>query len=430
MNGIFDIVAALFVIATVFAYINHKVIKLPPAIGMMVAALTSSIILVGIESLFPQAKVAVIVHDAISSIDFTFTLMHVMLSFLLFAGALHVDLEALKKWWTAIFSLAGIGTVISTALVGFGTWAVLDFLELGVSLPYCLVFGALISPTDPVAVLGIMKAARAPRDVEIKVVGESLFNDGVGVVIFAILLAFASGGDGHGGPPLDGVGIAILVVQEVVGGVLLGLIGGFLTYYAMRSLDEPYLEMLLSLGLVMGIILVAFNLHFSAPLASVIAGLFIGNRGRAFAMSERTRDTLDTIWTFVDETLNALLFLMIGFEFVIIPLDGAYGVAAVGVILVCLAARIVAVFVPLTALTALRVQFRKGTRRLLFWGGLKGGISVALALSLPEFEGRDVVVTITYAVVVSSILMQGLTIGALIKRLMPPDEREEEASAH
>jgi len=430
MNGIVDIIAALFVIATFFAYINHKVIKLPPAIGMMVAALTASIVLVGVESFFPEARIAIMVHEAISSIDFSFTLMHVMLSFLLFAGALHVDLEALKKWWAAIFALAGIGTIISTVIVGLGTWLVLDLIDLSVPLAWCMVFGALISPTDPVAVLGIMKAARAPKDVEIKVVGESLFNDGVGVVIFAILVAFASGSDGHGGHELDAVGIAILVVQEIVGGVLLGLMGGFLTYYAMRTLDEPYLEMLLSLGLVMGIILVAFNLHFSAPLASVVAGLFIGNRGRAFAMSERTRDTLDTIWTFFDETLNALLFLMIGFEFIIIELKWPYALAVVLIVIVCLFARLVAVFVPLTALATLR-SFRTGTRRLLFWGGLKGGISVALALSLPKFEGREIILTITYGVVVASILMQGLTIGKLIQRLMPPDETEPaDAAAH
>ncbi len=413
---IFDLIAALFIIAAFFAYLNHKVLKLPPAIGMMVAALVSSMLLVAGHALFPSLGFAERFRDLIAEIDFSYALMHGMLSFLLFAGALHVDLEALKKRWVPIAALAAGGTVISTALVGLGMWSGLSLLGYPVALPYCMVFGALISPTDPVAVLGIMKAAGAPEDVEVKTVGESLFNDGLGVVIFAVLVAWAGLG-GHTAELSPGAVLGLLA-QEVLGGVALGLASGFATFYLLRSLDEPYLEMLISAALVMLINLVAFKLHLSGPLAAVIAGLLIGNRGRALAMSERTNATLDTIWTFVDETLNALLFLLIGFEFLILPLRLEYAFAALLGIGVCLGARSAAVAIPLTLLR-FRYHFIRGTRRILIWGGLKGGISVALALSLPNFEGRDILLAITYAVVVSSILMQGLTISRVIKRFTP-----------
>lgn len=414
---IFDLIATLFIVAALFAYLNHKVLKLPPAIGMMSAALVASMLLVAGHALFPNLGFTERFRTLVAEIDFSYALMHGMLSFLLFAGALHVDLEALKKRWVPIAALAAGGTVISTALVGFGMWAGLRLMGTPVALPYCMVFGALISPTDPVAVLGIMKAAGAPEDVEVKTVGESLFNDGLGVVIFAVMLAWAGLGGGHTEELSAGVVLSLLA-QEVLGGVALGLASGFATFYVLRSLDEPYLEMLISVALVMLINLVAFKLHLSGPLAAVIAGLLIGNRGRALAMSERTNATLDTIWTFVDETLNALLFLLIGFEFLILPLRVEYAFAALLGIGVCLGARSAAVAIPLTLLR-FRYHFIRGTRRILIWGGLKGGISVALALSLPDFEGREILLAITYAVVVSSILMQGLTIGRVIKRFTP-----------
>lgn len=401
---IFDLITAMFIVAAFFAYLNHKLLKLPPAIGMMVAALVSSVLLVASDAIFPSLGFAAQVHGLIAQIDFSYALMHGMLSFLLFAGALHVDLDALKQRWVPIAALALGGTLISTALVGLGTWAGLRLVGVPVALPYCMVFGALISPTDPVAVLGIMKAAGAPEDVEVSTVGESLFNDGLGVVVFAVLVAWAGLGSGHGA--LDAVGVAQLLAQEVLGGVALGGLAGLATFYVLRSIDEPYLEMLISVALVMFINLAAPRLHISAPLAAVVGGLLIGNRGRALAMSERTNATLDTIWTFVDETLNALLFLLIGFEFLILPLKVEYGFAALMAIGICLGARSAAVAIPLTLLR-FKYHFIRGMRRILIWGGLKGGISVALALSLPPFEGRDVILTITYAVVVSSILIQG-----------------------
>lgn len=411
----FDTVAILFVVAAVFAYANHKLFKLPFAIGVMLAGLFASLLMVGVDTLFPTLGLAELVHGVLNDVDFAEALMHGMLSFLLFAGALHTDMDTLKKWAMPIAVLASVGVLISTFVVGFGAYGIFSMLGFDVPLMYCLVFGALITPTDPVAVLGIMKAAGAPKAVEIKVIGESLFNDGVGVVVFTVLLAIATGGGG-GHEEMGALDVLTLIGVEVVGGVALGLISGFFAYLSLRSLNEPNLETLISVALVMGITFLAFQFHTSAPLACVVAGLFIGNQGRHDAMSEPTEEAVDTVWSFIDEALNAILFLLVGAQVVFVNFSVDYVLAALLVIFLATAARAAAVFVPM-AILGRRRPFLSGTSRMLWWGGIKGGISIALALSLPPFDGRELILTATYAVVIVSVLLQGLTIGGYIQRL-------------
>lgn len=418
---IFDTVAILTVVAAVFGYLNHKLVRLPFAIGILVAGLLGSLVVLGIHAVVPELGLATLATDVLDDIDFAEALMHGMLSFLLFAGALHTDMDSLRKWATTIGVLASVGVMISTGLIGVGSWLVFGALGFDIPLTYCLVFGALITPTDPVAVLGIMKAAGAPKDTEIKVIGESLFNDGVGVVVFTVLLAIATGGGGHGAEEAVGAATVLkLIGIEVVGGILLGLVSGYVTYLSLRSLNEPNLETFISVALVMGITFIAFQVHTSAPLACVVAGLFIGNQGRHDAMSDATETAVDTVWEFIDEALNAVLFLMVGLQVVTIDFSGSYVTAAVLIILLGVTARGIAVYVPITLMSK-RSPYPPGTRLVLWWGGIKGGISIALALSLPPFEGRDVILAVTYAAVIVSVLVQGLTIGRLIQRVSEPD---------
>jgi monovalent cation:H+ antiporter, CPA1 family len=363
-----------------------------------------------IDAIVPDIELAMTIRAVVLEVDFAEAVLSGMLSLLLFAGALHTDLSALRKRLTPILTLATVGVIISATLAGLVAYVVFGALGIEISLAWCLVFGALISPTDPIAVLGIMKAAGAPKELEIKVIGESLFNDGVGVVLFAILVGVAASVDAQ----VSTSEVAMLLGKEIVGGVALGIAVGYLCYRAVRSLDEPNLEILITLAGVFALGLVAARLHVSAPLAAVIAGLFLGNHGRAHAMSERTQDTLDTVWTFIDETLNALLFLLIGIEVFAIDYSRSdYLVAALVLVPAVLCARLVGVAAPLTVLRA-RLAIGQGTIRVLTWGGLKGGISIALAMKTPEFPGRNAVLTVTYAVVVFSIIVQGLTVGRLI----------------
>ena len=414
--AIFDTAAVLMVLAALFSYINHRFIRLPFTIGLTLSGLIAAGAVLAIDALVPALGLGAAVRSSMSLIDFHESLMRGMLGFLLFAGALHINFDALMNRKVPITVLATVGVVLSTALVGFGSYVLFGLVGLDVSLPYCLVFGALISPTDPIAVLGIMKSLGVPHSLEIKVAGESLFNDGVGVVVFSILLAVASGGN-HGAQ--DVASVATLFAHEVLGGIGLGLLAGYVVYRAMKTLDEPNLEVFLSFGLVMGIVVTAFRLHLSAPLACVVAGLFIGNQGRRLAMGERTAEALDLVWAFVDHALNAVLFLLVGLEVAAsLTLTPAHLVAAAVLIIVVLAARLVSVAVPIQVLR-LGMQFTRGVVPILTWGGLKGGISIALALSLPDFPGRTAVVTSTSIIVAFSVIVQGLTIGPLIRRLMP-----------
>lgn len=412
---LFDILAIVISLTAGFSYLNHRFIGLPVTIGVMVIALLASLLLQIIDLLgFHIGD-----HAArwLSTIDFNATLLHGMLSYLLFAGALHVNLDDLheQKWTIGI--LATVGTVVSTFLVGTITWWVLGLL--GVTLPFimCLVFGALISPTDPIAVLGILKNAKAPKSLEVKITGESLFNDGVGVVIFLVLAEIATGTHeptvGH---------IAGLFAQEAIGGTIFGLALGALGYGLLKSIDQYQVEVIITLALVTGGYALANALHLSGPIAIVVAGLVIGNHGRKFAMSEKTREHLDVFWELLDEILNAVLFVLIGLEVLVLTFTQEYLLASLALIPLILLCRLVAIGLPMTMLRRVRT-FSPGAVWLMTWGGLRGGISVALALSLPTSPERDVILAITYAVVVFSIVVQGLTMEKLVKRLAPPDAK-------
>jgi CPA1 family monovalent cation:H+ antiporter len=407
---ILNIAAILITISAVFSYINYRFIKLPTTIGLMLIGLGFSLFLLGMKQL-GFSVIEQYAESVLAQIDFNETLMQGMLSFLLFAGALHVNLNDLAKQKWVIASLATFGMLLSTFIIGGLTYWVLQWL--GISLPfiYCLLFGALISPTDPIAVLGILKTAHAPKSLETKIAGESLFNDGVAVVVFIVLFGIATGGHevsaGH---------IGLLFLEEAVGGVLFGLVIGGVTYYMLKGIDNYSVEVLLTLALVMGGYALATVVHVSGPIAIVVAGLMIGNHGRLFAMSEHTRDHLDTFWELIDEILNAVLFVLIGLELLVIAFTNQYLIAALLIIPIVLLARFISVSIPIGVFHFKR-EFSPGVIKVLTWGGLRGGISVALALSLPAGPERNLILTVTYLVVVFSIVVQGLSIGNLVKRV-------------
>ncbi len=412
---LFDLGAILLTLAAVFGYLNHRWLRLPHTIGLVVIALLASLGILALDLVAPGLGFRAAVRGAVESVDFPDLLMKGMLSFLLFAGALHVDLNqmAQRKW--AIGAMATVGVLVSTFIVGYATFLVTGWLGFSIPLSYCLVFGALISPTDPIAVLGILKSITVPASLEAKIAGESLFNDGVGIVVFTIMVAIAVGAEG--GHPITPLGIAELFVVEAVGGAVLGLLAGFIAYRAIASIDEHNLEVLITLALVTLTYSVAVALHISGPIAVVVAGLLIGNHGKRFAMSESTRDHLFKFWSLGDEVLNSILFLMIGFEVLAITFTGSIGWAMVAAVPIALAARFVAVSVPISALSPMR-EFTKGAIPVLTWGGLRGGISVALALSLPAFPDKNLVLAMTYAVVIFSIVVQGLSIAGVVRRVV------------
>jgi len=408
--SVFNVLAILITISAILSFINYRTLKLPTTIGIMLIALVISIITIFVDAYIISIRTEI--KAFLYSIDFNKTLMQGMLSYLLFAGALHVNLSDLNNQKRIIALLSTLGIIISTFLVGFLTWGVSYLLNLNLDFIYCLLFGALISPTDPIAVIGIMKKVGAPKDLETKVAGESLFNDGVGVVVFLAILNIATSTN-----DVAVSEIAVLFAQEAVGGAVFGLLIGMIAYWMLRQVDNYSVEVLITLALVSGGYALALALHLSGPIAVVIAGLIIGNHGRKFAMSDTTRLHLDTFWELIDEILNAVLFVMIGFEILVLSLTGQYLIAGALAIPLVLFARLVAVSAPVYLLKPFR-KFPPKTIRILTWGGLRGGISVALALSLPKFgstEIREVILTMTYAVVVFSILVQGLTIGRLIR---------------
>lgn len=406
--SVIEVAAVLITLAAVFGYANHRFVGLPTTIGIMLLAIIVSALLVALGH-FGLVGLRERAASVVASVDFTEALMNGMLSFLLFAGALHVNLEDLanRKWTIGL--LATFGLLLTVFIVGPAAWLVLSALGFDVPFVYCLLFGALIAPTDPVAVLSILRRARVQKSTETKIVGESLFNDGVGVVVFLVLLEVAKGGHGA-----DAGHIALLFVEEVAGGVAFGLAAGGLAYWMLKSVDNYQVEVLITLALVMGGYAAAKALHVSGPIAMVVAGLLIGNQGRYLAMSTTTREHLDSFWELVDEILNAVLFLLIGLEMLAIAVGRAHFAAGAIMIPLVLLARFVSVSIPVTALRRFR-DFGPRTIRILTWGGLHGGISVALALSIPSGEMRSVLVPVTYLVVVFSIVVQGLTIGRLAR---------------
>lgn len=408
----FHVAAILVVLTAAFAALNHHLLRLPASIGLLVVALAASLATMGIDALVPGLGIAGMIRSQVEAIDFDATLMDGMLGFLLFAGALHVDLGDLKaqRWVVAV--MASVGVVLSTALVGLGyAWLA------GVPIAVALVFGALISPTDPVAVLGILKVVTVPKSLEVKIAGESLFNDGVAVVVFLVLVAIAFPAGGGYGEAMTAGGVALLFLQEAVGGVVFGGVLGWLTYQVLKRTDEYVLEILLTLALVMGGYGLAHALHVSGPLAMVVAGLFIGNHGVAFGMSPKSARHVLDFWHLVDEVLNAVLFLLIGVEVFAIPFGERALLPALAAVPLVLAVRFLAVLLPVSVMR-LRREFTRGAVAVMTWGGLRGGISVALALSLPDSEWKPTILTATYVVVVFSIVVQGLTVGPLIRRVV------------
>jgi len=404
-----DIAAACLVVTALLAYLNHRFVHLPTTIGVMVIALGLSLVIVALDIVGVSHALRTYEESLLRSIDFSDVLMQGMLSLLLFAGALHVDLSELKALRWPVASLALIGTLVSTFIVGYGLWVALPWVGLELALIYCLLFGALISPTDPIAVMGIVKSAGAPKNLEHVIAGESLFNDGVGIVIFTLLLGMLVSGS----EPSVGSAMALLA-REAGGGIAFGLVLGYLTYRLLKSVDEYQVEVLLTLAAVTGGYALARYWHISGPLAMVVTGLIIGNQGRALAMSDNTRRHLDMFWELLDEILNAVLFVLIGMEVLLISFSLPVLVAGTVAIVVTLLARCLTVGLPVAAFGS-RFGLPAGSWRVLTWGGLRGGISVALALSLPVGPHRDTVLTLTYCVVVFSILVQGLTIGRVVR---------------
>ncbi len=410
LSNFYTIVTILIVLTATFSYINLRYFKLPATIGVMLISLICSLSLIFIGKSFPI--VMKIMVSAVETFDFETILMKVMLSFLLFAGAIHIDIGQLKKELTPIATYATLGVCLSTAIVGSSMFFVFQWFGWSIPIIHCLVFGALVSPTDPIAVLGILKESKIDPSTEIKIAGESLFNDGVGVVIFASLINIAI----LGSEEISISQVGLLFLKEAGGGILWGLLLGYVGFLLLRSIDHYQVEVLITIALVMGGYLLASYLHISGPLAMVIAGIIIGNKGRREAMSDTTKDYLNKFWELIDEILNALLFLLIGFEMVVLSFDLNYIGIGLCAIIVVLLARLISVYVP-TTLLAIRRSVPSSLVPMLTWGGLRGGISVALALSLPKSEFRDVMVSSTYIIVVFSIVVQGMTIGKLAKRL-------------
>lgn len=406
--SLFTTASIIVSLCALLAWVNTRTLKLPTTIGVMAIALVLSLILLALP------KFGLPIEDwalaFVGRIDFNTALLEGMLGFLLFAGALHVNLDDLKEQKFIVGSLAVAGTLVSTALVAATTYYLLGWMGVEVPWIFALLFGALISPTDPIAVMAILKKAGIAKSLETKVVGESLFNDGIGVVVFLVLLGVATGGEATAGE------IGLLFVQEAVGGALLGLGLGWLAFRLLASVDSYQVEILLTLAVVMGGYSLAGALHLSGPIAMVVAGLMIGNHSRVHAMSATTREHVDTFWQLIDELLNVLLFVLIGLEVLVVPFSMTAFQAGLIAIPLVLLVRMIAVGGSVTLLRLHR-DFSPHVVKILTWGGLRGGISVALALALPAGPERDILLVMTYCVVIFSILVQGLTIGRVVRRL-------------
>ena len=408
-----QIASLLIVLAGAFGAVNYLFLRLPASIGILVVALLASLAVMGLDAALPNLGMGTRIRALVTGIDFSEALLEGMLGLLLFAGALHVKLSDLRAQWRVVFLMATMGVGLSTALFGFGfSWIT------GMPILIALVFGALISPTDPVAVLGVLREASLRKSLETKIAGESLFNDGVGYVVYLVLvaLAFPAMG-GHGAEEGSALAGAVqLFVKEALGGVVLGVALGWLVFRVMRRIDDYALEVLITLGLAFGGYELAVALGISAPIMAVSAGLLIGDVGTRHGMSEETRKYVGAFWAMVDEILNAVLFLMIGFQVFAVTFTMDSVTAGLAAIALALTARLLAVSVPVLLLKPFR-DFSTGVIPIMTWGGLKGGISVALALSIPENEWKPLILTATYMVVIFSIIVQGLTVAPLASRL-------------
>jgi Na+:H+ antiporter len=407
----FNILAILLCLSAAFSYLNYRYLHFPTTIGLMFIALALSLSIIALGRIgLPFDRDAEIL---LRSVDFNQTLMHGMLGFLLFAGALEINLNDLarEKWVVIVFAIGSV--IVSTLIVGVLIRWTLEFLGNPIPIVYCLLFGALISPTDPVSVLGILRISDAPKTLETKIAGESLFNDGIGVVLFLVLMEMAAG-NGH----LEAKSFLTLFLKEALGGALFGLGAGFIAYRALKSVDNYHVEILVTLALVTGGYALAETLEISGPIAIVVAGLMIGNQGRLFAMSDTTRQNLDTFWELVDEILNAVLFVLIGLEVLVLAFTSTFLAAGTLAVVIVLLARFVSVGLPVCLMRPF-LPLGQHIVKIMTWGGLRGGISVAMALSLPPGQPRNLIIAMTYAVVVFSILVQGLTFGRVVKYFQP-----------
>ncbi len=420
---IYNIITVIILLAAVFGYINHRFIKLPGTIGIMIISLIASLAIIGLDNIFPQFFVDTIA--AISAIDFNTIVLKVMLSFLLFAAAIHIDVKKLRSERKAIITFSTISILISTFIIGLLLFITTSLFGLQVNFLYCLLFGALISPTDPIAVVSILKKAKIPSSLETKISGESLFNDGVGVVLFITFYETAKIG-------LQNVSVwnvIWLFLREAGGGLLLGWLLGYLCYWALKSIDNYVVEVMLTLAIVMGGYSLAGQLHVSGPLAMVIAGLITGDKSMSTGMSDTTRDYLSKFWELMDELMNAILFLLIGFEMLIVAFNLTLLWLGCMAIVIVLFARLISVSIPII-ISKNKKAFEKNAIPILTWSALRGGISVALALAVPKYMYGNMFVSITYIVVLFSIVVQGLTIGKFAKKLREKDERNEIVSAN
>lgn len=403
------LISLIIALSAILAYLNIRILKLPSTIGLMVLSLLLSLflLLVGVTS-----PVGGFVKNLMIQVDFSEFLLDFMLGFLLFAGALHTNIKSLRKAKWPILTYATVGTLISTFLVASAIYLLLPFLYKQVDFIYCLLFGALISPTDPIAVLSILKKAGVPESIETKITGESLFNDGVGIVVFLTFYNIAS----RGLAEVSGSDVFVLLIGEILGGVGLGLVLGYVGFAMLKKIDHYQTEVLITLAIVMGGISLAPIFHFSGPLAMVVAGLFIGNKGTLEAMSEETSDYIYKFWEMVDEIFNAVLFVLIGLELLIIPLEMSYLYVGLFAIFIVIVSRYISLVTP-SYLFRLKYEFPQKTFLIMTWGGLRGGISIALALSLKDGMEREMIVSVTYIVVLFSILVQGLSLEKVVRSL-------------
>lgn len=424
---VLDFITILIILAAFFLLINVKYLKLPSTIGLMIMALSLSLFIIFGEAIFSALKT--LANELMTEYNFSEVLFKVMLSFLLFAGALELDLGKLgeEKW--VIFILATMGVLISTFVVGYAMYFLLPLTGIHLDLILCLLFGALISPTDPIAVLAMIKKSTVSKNLESQIAGESLFNDGIGVVVFLTILHIAQSGAGEHIKPLS---VGLLFGQEVVGGIGLGALFGFLGLRLLILIENEYteIEVLVTLSMVLGGASIAEMLHVSGPLAMVTMGLFVGNKGRSKELEKAAGEYVYKFWHLMDEAMNAILFILIGMQIIVIHWSLDYIVAALFAIAIVLIARVIGVGIPITIYRT-KQKIARFTIRILTWSGLRGGISVALALSLYEYakEGSmvkstvDLIIVMTYCVVLFSIVVQGLTVKKLFQKAADYEEK-------
>lgn len=419
--SIMDVTAVLLTLSAVFGWLNHKFLPLSHSVGLLVMSVVTSLVLIGLDALLPGLHLLDQISDGMQRIDFSEIVVNGMLAFLLFAGSLHVDLATLRSRAVPVFLLAVFGTISSTGIVAVLFWSLAGLAGFPLPFAWALVFGALISPTDPVAVLSTLRNANVPKDLQVETEGEALFNDGVGIVLFTILLRFAASGEGISVSVPE---IAELLLREAGGGILLGVLTGYLAYCAMRMIDDYAVEVLITVALVTGTYALASHLHVSGPLSMVAAGLLIGDRGPRYAMSERTQHYVFALWRVVDEILNSVLFLLIGLETLILRFDPRTLLFATAAVPIVLFARFVAVGVQ-PILFAWTRMLSWANAPFLTWAGVRGGISVALALSLPDNQAKPLILEATYAVVLFSIIIQGSTLGIVARRTVAAATKPE-----